>query len=541
MRTALLRTPAFAAVLWLCIFSNVAFSQGMGPTAPQVLFDFQQGYSIRGIFAELASESFSSPPEAVDAAGGLSFDHFNTNGMLGYAKAGNTLTSQASYEIAASGTLIIQDNYGDTHTSVWIKGLPGNPYITTVDHSLRWGGYLEDGTRIELNASGASRALSTSEGHAGSESLELSQTTSGFGRITSDMLSREYFGDTYYRVPIFANDRSFVRDDTRIHTRVGETCTIFCSGPSTIRGTVSAQSVYTVEVGAMLCDDLVRNAVTVMTDPGTGSIRAEFTPNFGVTLQEAAEVCEVDHFNWRQEFTDHLTPPFRMEMWHDISYILNLSSRNFQPNVFIQDDAPHRIDDGTAIDATIIEGPAIDPIIDGSRNIYVLVVDGGLVFIPQQGSDPLEFYLDETGPGTLGLELIHHMTDRTLFFRDTPSLPDWALNQTNGDFMAFETHLVGVKNVGSFIDWSGIGTNFTWKSDRTHLDDMRNLISGEIFDVGYTYSLPEYVPLRASGEVFDIEIDTVPEPSGFLLVVAAVIMSFLLNRSNRNLKSSTLT
>jgi hypothetical protein len=131
------------------------------------------------------------------------------------------------------------------------------------------------------------------------------------------------------------------------------------------------------------CEPIVRGAVTPV---ASGTVMsASFTPNFGLSLMEAAGLCGYDHFDYYQVVTNDPNPP---------------ASKN----------AP-------TVPLTV---PYVDPPL------------GGYAYQPA-GDDNLPFYWNAA-------ELATNTTATTVSFSDAPAEP----SLTAGQFLGFTTTLVGV-------------------------------------------------------------------------------------------------
>ena len=67
---------------------------------------------------------------------------------------------------------------------------------------------------------------------------------------------------------------------------------------------------------------------------------------------------------------------------------------------------------------------------------------------------------------------------------------------------------MGVLENGTFIDWQGLGLDFTWKSNAEHNADKK-LVNGELFDINFFSVPPDFddLPEATSGGIFDIQLD----------------------------------
>jgi hypothetical protein len=178
------------------------------------------------------------------------------------------------------------------------------------------------------------------------------------------------------------------------------------------------------------CEQIIDGAVSVNTANSNRTLNATFTPNFGLSLDEAAEICGYDHFNWYQVIT-------------------------------IDPYAPG----GLVV-------PYVDPPSGGGASF------GGF-------ADNLPFYWDEEGATGTGYHLSDNETNTALLYTDTPAEP---LLQP-GESLGFNTSLVGILPDGS---WD-ILYNFEWQSNYNGtsggVTTRRNIITpddngtGEVFDI----------------------------------------------------------
>lgn len=131
------------------------------------------------------------------------------------------------------------------------------------------------------------------------------------------------------------------------------------------------------------------------------------------------------------------------------------------------------------------------------------------------------------------LHYANFVTDNTIIFGDHPRLPDYFLTPSKlGDLWHFSTNFVGVYADGSVDEessWEGIGTNMNWLSNVVY--DSTGNLSGQVYTAN---PFPDRVPPASGGQISGIEIDltTVPEPSGWILGAVAVIvcLAFFLRR-----------
>jgi hypothetical protein len=257
---------------------------------------------------------------------------------------------------------------------------------------------------------------------------------------------------------------------------------------------------------APACEPIVNGAVNVNTTDTNGdgvaeTILATFTPNFGLNLSQAANLCGYDHFNWYQKVTNDPHPPGGLSV------------------------------------------PYTDPPPGGGPAF------GGF-------ADDLPFYWDEQGPGggpelSNGYNLGAHTTPATLDYTDTPTEP----GLQPGQFLGFNTSLVGVladQPSDRPQTWDLL-YDFTWKSNfngtRGGVSRPRSIEpadpngTGGIFDLRLDLN-PEDIPeevrelmeadgARNASVTLPAQPTSVPEPSlisGLGFVLSA---GFLLKRQNK--------
>ncbi len=137
------------------------------------------------------------------------------------------------------------------------------------------------------------------------------------------------------------------------------------------------------------CEPIVRNAVTTSVAGGTG-MQASFTPNFNLSINDAASLCGYDHFNWYQVVTNDPYPP-----------------------------------DAKSNPGVPLTVPYVDPPIGGYG-------------YQAAGDDSLPFYWGENWP--TAAELPAHTTNTTLSFIDYPA----ESRLQPGEYIGFTTTLAGI-------------------------------------------------------------------------------------------------
>jgi hypothetical protein len=285
-------------------------------------------------------------------------------------------------------------------------------------------------------------------------------------------------------------------------------------------------SIRAYEVLGPTCSQVVEGAVKVKLFNKTGvevnkgsaeavSIKAEFVPNFGLTLQEAADFCDCDGFNW----LNHMDFPKGWRVWQveggafdDPFSYLELAEDG--TGTLTSNNPTHTV-------RQIVGKGLVDPIINGDQNMYAVTYQFGVTdswffgWFDHDGSDSEPYYYDvDEGP----------IFGSSLVFYDAPSMGDPAYQE--GEFTQFHTSLVGIKKDGPDVVWSDIRTNFDWKSNRTHED-------GGIF---YSSTLEGTAPPYFRGGIFDVLVDgVVPEPSSVVLLIVASIVGLPCGRRRSSL------
>ena len=206
------------------------------------------------------------------------------------------------------------------------------------------------------------------------------------------------------------------------------------------------------------CEPIVNGAVSVT--PSGATIFAAFTPKFGLTVSEAANLCGYDHFNWYQVIDNDPYP---------------LAARN-NPSV-------------------PLTPPYIDPPLGGYAS-----------YPPGHSDDNLPFYWDETGPtGTL-YHYKDNLTSTTVSFQDTPSEPQLksgsplicsVVSLLCPEYLGFNTSLVGILADNS---WDVL-YSFSWKSN----------FNGTVGGVSVRSNTDPIDPNSGTGGIFDVVLDLNPE------------------------------
>jgi hypothetical protein len=189
---------------------------------------------------------------------------------------------------------------------------------------------------------------------------------------------------------------------------------------------------------AVSCKEIINNTVTkndIALSLNNTFITATFRPNLGLSMTEAAADCGFKAFNWQQ-------------------YITHLPD----PSPFFE-GAP-----GTAgVRLTSKSVPFLDP------------PKGGYTYMEPGDINSHPYYWSLTGPASNFLSLAAHTTSNSLDVMDQPE--DHCLFGANplspncggktakkGEYVGFETHLVGVLPDNSP---QKLGISFKWRSDYT--------------------------------------------------------------------------
>lgn len=245
--------------------------------------------------------------------------------------------------------------------------------------------------------------------------------------------------------------------------------------------------------------NIVRGAVTV--NPVGTSMTAEFVPNFGLSLSQAAQIGGFDHFNWLQVSTDY-------------------------PNILLSS-----ANGGCGGFRLPVTTPFIDPI------------SGGMGGIP---ADDLPYYWDEkpagcANPGYALSDNEHDGVDGhtvipngDLHFEDTPENKSASADNP----MKFITSLVGVRDDGS---WQPLFT-WNWESDYTGEDGVvgvsQNIDNGDggtggILDVQVLddpLNVPDNVETLWVENGLRVETTDAPEPLTTSMFAAGLVGLMLRRR-----------
>jgi hypothetical protein len=255
-------------------------------------------------------------------------------------------------------------------------------------------------------------------------------------------------------------------------------------------------------------------------------IQATFQP-LATTLQQAADICGVDHFNWVQRITS-IPASWRLVEIRDFSWsTVEVNGKVTQvPNVKYDSSRgwydPQQPDEQAPFGIASTPLPALDPLLNGKDVLYGIEVDVEIdghrtsrgAMIPQFGTDDkLPAY--DYGSDVLEVNTFDYRYDSagTQFqFFDHPVFHSWMFQP--GEFVEFETELVGMDKAGNVIKKydPSYGTSIRWKSNAT----SSKMEGFELF----SSEVPSLDDI--TGGVFDIRY-VVPEPSGYAQAVIALI------------------
>lgn len=164
--------------------------------------------------------------------------------------------------------------------------------------------------------------------------------------------------------------------------------------------------------------------------------------------------------------------------------------------------------DKNSSDAEVLQAPRtrvaniqFDPITEPSKTLLMVRADNGqfAFWHPNKpllniGVDNQDFYFTHGGSGGGPIK-----------FQDFPVQPEGMFAE--GEYLQFETSLVGVLGDGSYKTWENLNTNFRWKSNTTYRDPSNGIVSQGFLSASIEdFESVEY----SSGGVFDIEVVSVP-------------------------------
>lgn len=244
---------------------------------------------------------------------------------------------------------------------------------------------------------------------------------------------------------------------------------------------------YRLVTEPLTCDTVLKGALStprvtreVVGGGNRDVIRADFTPKYVLSLGQAATVCGVHHFNFRNTIID-LPGAWEVE------------------------------DKGVLVKASGFGVPApglLDPLPGGGR----FYTDPRLMYGPIEITYGPSF--DDNNPSYFDDDAVD-TSGRLLQFVDTPSKPADALRYDATEYQRFFTELVGVDANGNIIAsyfTSAIVAGFFWKNDQTTAGG--GIYDSTLFDPGLEPAI--------SGGIFDV---VVPEPSAAHLATVAILGS----------------
>lgn len=264
--------------------------------------------------------------------------------------------------------------------------------------------------------------------------------------------------------------------------------------------------------------DILDGSVTWTFYPGTTRITAQFTPNFGLSLEDTASLLEVDHFNWLQIITEIPDHVLDQTDFHDYR-------------------------------GKRLSTPFVDPALGGYR--YMQSDIESALGIPV--ADDLPFYLDEDSPYFNKLSDFTNDTDvvqplgdfsiapHSMFFFDMPG--------TDGSRLEFLTSLVGVRADGTYSVLRFEGTVLRWESEGGIAPFLANSVNnpflvdgGQSAALGFVgadgFSQPELNLILSTGGSIE-SAAAVPEPTTSVLIMSALATCIFIGRGRRFLSCSS--
>jgi len=252
--------------------------------------------------------------------------------------------------------------------------------------------------------------------------------------------------------------------------------------------------------------EVLCNSVTIYpTDPETpGAIVAKFTPNSGLTLDEAAADCGVDHFNWLQTIVG-LPAGWSAEkiIRSNEQVVGNLSTPIFDP---LENSVDY---------AMQIITPA------GTKQVAPLAAG----FFDKNSCYYGEDWSTWWQPGNLhGTPQVAF--SKALLFYDSPSRPD---DVSGPDVsISYLTQLVGVKADGTIVSFDAPGTIFAWTTNAAHDSDVHPEFILAMIPGGPT------LPPVVSGGISNVHLVSEPSCTAFLCVgFACLFISAWRRRKHR--------
>jgi hypothetical protein len=238
-------------------------------------------------------------------------------------------------------------------------------------------------------------------------------------------------------------------------------------------------------------DNVLRGAVSAAPNPADpAQMIGAFTPNYGLTLKETADLFGIDHFNWVSYIIEWPT-----------QWTVNLVNNNGE---VVRQENP----------------PLLDPIVNNTTDPnapYYYAIDSqnahtrGLVFVAPPADDKPGYYNVQDGE----IRNPSYTEPYRLNFIDRPGVPQGFL--APGEKWRFATQLVGEDANGNtvFVP-GGLGTAFSWDTD--------TVVAGDVVYTKNTGVLGTVI----SGGVFNVQI--VPEPSAVLLGLFGALATVLARR-----------
>ncbi|MBN2295624.1 MAG: tandem-95 repeat protein [Pirellulales bacterium] len=257
--------------------------------------------------------------------------------------------------------------------------------------------------------------------------------------------------------------------------------------------------------------DILKDSVEA-TGKGTPAIEALFTPAQGaLTIDQAATICGVDHFNWLQVLKPPTGWTFRVGP--------TPSDPAAQPPLYDP-----------------IENPALFYYID-VPNVYsqpLLVNIEHDAYLPYLDEQPAEWAQSD---GLCG----GYLGDFTFTFRDQPQLAlgDLSPSPYVYGLLGFETHLVGIDLFSEVVPNPLFRelTGFRWTTDRIY-----DTSSGGIQSIGVLKSIPGFDPPLYSGSISTIQSHSpVLNPIGDRIVNEEEELTFVVTATDEDVPAETLT
>jgi hypothetical protein len=259
-------------------------------------------------------------------------------------------------------------------------------------------------------------------------------------------------------------------------------------------------------VAPVIADDGSKvRSVRVLAQGGAVIVASFQAAGGALTLEQAAALCRVDHFNWIQTIT--AVPP----RW----IVARFAPDGTADAVFFA--PPDKVSPN--IKREVLYDPDTKP-------RYIVRIqhnDGGQgVTVPDTGKDNHIFLFNDPPTGSKS-PYVSDVSDETskfvLSYLDKPefeAVPDEPYPFPPGESVKFLTQLAGVKADGSNpATWSGHASNFTWRDNAVHG------AGGGVLGFDYLSVLDPNTttpPPVISGGVFDVQYDdqvSLAGPSGY--------------------------